>query len=189
MIETLDITVDPVEILEYKQLLDTNFKHYHWEYVKHHNDGFRSVGAHNCLKSMHGYGLQTIYNDLTFPYHCDIDPHDEGPEYFKDTELVFGFFKELKDKFPNVFRSFLMTFPPENYISKWSPGPIKQNRIIVPIQTNNTKWLKYYVDGTSYEISPTVGKVYQLVLDKDKTFASVTNDGDTDISFIMFNSI
>ena len=104
MIHTLNLTYNKFDAITYYKKLQNNFKHLHWHYTKDHCDP-SGIGTKNHMKNVHGWGLQTIYSDTTFPYHCDIDPHDEGPEYFKDTDLVFGFFKEIKDKFVNPYRS------------------------------------------------------------------------------------
>jgi hypothetical protein len=186
MIKILDITFDPEDATSYLNTLDADYQHYHWEYVKHHPDP-RGLGDNNCLKSMHAYGLQTVYEDTTFPYHCDIDPHDEGPEYFKDTELVFGFFKDIKDKFKNVYRAFVMTLPPDNFIGKWTVGPRVHSKIFIPIVTNGTAWLRYFTDGQEYRVIPELGKVYQIDMAMNENYAEIINDGDSDITFIIFS--
>ena len=188
MIETLELTYTPEDAIAYLNRLNNDFTHYHWHYVKDHNDP-RSLGEHNSLKTMHGYGLQTVYSDATFPYHCDIDPHDEGPEYFKDTELVFGFFKTIKENFTNVYRSFIMTFQPGDYIGKWTVGNRIHSRVFIPIVTNDTAWLRYYDNDGEHTVIPQVGTVYKIEMSKDKSYAEIINEGDTEISFIMFNTI
>ena len=183
MIKVHNSTYDVDAAIDYFKILKNSFEHYHWYFVKHHNDP-RGIGDNLILDATHGYGLQTIYNDLTFPYHMDIDPHDEGPEYFKDTELVFGFFKDVKAQFSNVYRSFLLTIPPGNGIPKWSGGNTLHSKIIIPIETNDSQWLHYYSD-TVDKVSPELGKIYQI--DMVKIYAGLINNGDTDISFIVFN--
>jgi hypothetical protein len=188
MIQILNIKYSPIDALDYFSTLNREYQHYHWDYVSDHNDP-RSLGSNNSLKTMHGYGLQTIYEDTTFPYHCDIDPHDEGPEYFKDTELAFGFYRMIRSNFTNVYRSFIMTFKPGDYIGKWTVGPRAHNRIFVPIETNGTAWLRHYDQDGVHKVIPKVGNVYQIEMLKDKSYAEIINEGDTDITFLMFNTI
>jgi hypothetical protein len=137
---------------------------------------------------MHGYGLQTIYEDTTFPYHCDIDPHDEGPEYFRDTELVFGFFKSIKENFTNVYRSFIMTFQSGDYIGKWTAGVQPHSRIFIPLVTNGSAWLRSYDDNGEDDVIPEVGKIYRVNMLDSNSYVSINNASNTEISFIMFSS-
>lgn len=188
MIQTLELTYDPIDAINYLNRLTREYEHYHWHYVRDHNDP-RSLGSNNNLKSMHGYGLQTIYEDTTFPYHCDIDPHDEGPEYFRDTELVFGFYRTMRSNFTNVYRSFIMTFHPGDYIGKWTTGPREHKRVFMPIVTNGTAWLRHYDDDGEHRLKPKVGNVYQINMLQNKSYAEIINEGDTSISFLMFNTI
>jgi hypothetical protein len=135
------------------------------------------------MDGVHGWGLQTIYADLSFPYHGDIDPHDEGPEYFKDTEMVFGFFKAIKDKFEQPYRSFLLTFPPKHYIGKWTPSGPPHGKIFIPIITNNNTVI---VDLTNdRQVLFELGKIY--LFDMTSSYGEFKNDGETGITFITFN--
>lgn len=188
MIQTLDIKYSSTELQNYLHTLDNEYARYHWHYVRDHNDP-RSLGNHNSLLTMHGYGLQTIYEDITFPYHCDIDPHDEGPEYFRDTPLVFGIFKSIKEQFTNVHRSFIMTFKSGDYIGKWTTGSQAHSRIFIPIKTTGKAWLRYYHKDAYYSIIPEVGKVYKIKMEQNVSYANITNTSADDISFIMFNTI
>jgi hypothetical protein len=186
MIYTLELKVNLDYALDYTKQLNTNFKHLHWWYEKHHND-FRGLGdgIKNNMKNVNGWGLQTIYNDPQFPYHCDIDPHDEGYEYFKDTDLVFGFFKDLKSLFVNPYRSFLMNFPSNHYIGKWQSGSGGLHaKVFVPIISNNsTRLISYNPAQQVITLNP--GSIY--VFDMSEHHGELKNDGDTDITFITFN--
>ena len=186
MIKIIDLKFNVQDSIDYLNKLNSDYEHYHWHYVKHHNDP-RSLGDNNSLKTMHGYGLQTVYEDTTFPYHCDIDPHDEGPEYFKDTELVFGFYKDIRTHFTDVFRSFIMTFKQGDHIGKWTGGTRKHYKIIIPIVSNNTAWLRGYKGDEVIKIVPEVGKIYQVEMVKNH--AEILNEGEDDISFLVFNVI
>jgi hypothetical protein len=135
------------------------------------------------MDNVSGWGLQTIYADLRFPYHCDIDPHDEGPEYFKDTELVFGFFKDIKDKFVDPYRSFLMTFPAKHKIGKWLPGGPPHGKVFIPIVTNDSTTITDLTNDQTVVLE--VGKSYMF--DMTTNYGELKNDGDSDITFITFN--
>jgi hypothetical protein len=183
MIHTLDINFNIGEALEYHKILTQNYQHLHWWYEKDHNDPLM-IDPKNDMDIVHGWGLQTIYNDLTFPYHCDLDPHNEGPEYFKDTELVFGFFKKFKDRFSLPYRSFLLTFPPSKYIGKWIPAKPPHGKIIAPLYTNEeSKVISFRPEG-EMSITLEAGKIYLL---ETEHYAEFRNDGSSDLTVITFN--
>jgi hypothetical protein len=183
MIHILDIKFDQMEALTYVNELESRFKHLCWHYEKHHNDP-RGIGSHNNLNQIQGWGLQTIYSDITFPYHCDIDPHDEGPEYFKDTEMSIGFFLKLKKKFPNMYRSFVMKFPSDHYIGKWKSGSgPAHGKIFIPVVSNNKTKLIDHTNANTEILE--VGKIY--LFDMTKNYGEFRNDSDTEITFITFN--
>lgn len=182
MIHTLNISYNIEEAIEYFNILTTDFQHLHWRWREHHCDP-RGIEEKNMMDNIHGWGLQTIYADPDFPYHGDIDPHDEGPEYFKDTPLVFGFFKKIKNKFANPYRSFLMTFPPDHYIGKWLPGGPPHGKVFIPIITNDQTTI---VDLTNNQIVLfELGKVYMF--DMTKNYGEFKNEGNSAITFITFN--
>jgi len=182
MIHSLNLTYNVFDAIEYYKTLQNDFKHLHWWYKKDHND-FRSVDNKNHMDNVHGWGLQTIYNDPTFPYHCDIDPHDEGPEYFKDTDLVFGFFKQMKDKFVDPYRSFLMTFPPKHHIGKWLPGGPLHGKVFIPIITNSHATITDLTDNQTTVLQE--GNVYMF--DMTSHYGEFKNEGESAITFITFN--
>jgi len=136
MIHKLNLKYNADEAFEYFNTLKTNFSHLHWNYLEHHNEP-TFIDPKNTIDDINGWGLQTIYDDPTFPYHPDLDPHDEGPEYFKDTPMVFGFFKRLKNLLKQPFRSFLISYPPNQKIGKWQSHLPKHVTIIIPIITND----------------------------------------------------
>jgi hypothetical protein len=170
------------EAVDYFNILTNNFQNLHWKYREHHCDP-RGIEDKNMMDDICGWGLQTIYNDPDFPYHGDIDPHDEGPEYFKDTPLVFGFFKRIKEQFVDPYRSFLMTFPPNHYIGKWLPGGIPHGKIFIPIVTNNQTTISDLT--TRQEVLFELGKVYMF--DMTSHYGEFKNKGDSSITFITFN--
>jgi hypothetical protein len=182
MIHTLNLTYNSLDALDYYLELQTNFKSLHWHYTNDHCDP-RGIESKNHLDNVHGWGLQTIYADTTFPYHCDIDPHDEGPEYFKDTPLVFGFFKEIKTRFVNPYRSFLMTFPAHHRIGKWLPGGPPHGKVFIPIVTNNQTTITDLTNNQKVRLE--VGKIYMF--DMTVNYGEFSNDGNSEITFITFN--
>jgi hypothetical protein len=182
MIHTLNLTYNVFDAIEYYKKLQNNFKQLHWHYTKDHCDP-RGIGTKNHMDNVHGWGLQTVYADITFPYHCDIDPHDEGPEYFKDTELVFGFFKEIKAKFVNPYRSFLMTFPAHHNIGRWLPGGPPHGKVFIPIITNSQATITDLTNNQTVILKE--GNVYMF--DMTTNYGEFKNEGDTAITFITFN--
>lgn len=183
MIHTLNLTYDVSEAKNYLGTLQKEYNKLHWFYRKHHNEP-RVIESKNNMDEVQGWGLQTIYDDQSFPYHCDIDPHDETSEYFKDTPMVFGFFKKLKDLFEQPYRSFLMCFPSRHHIGKWLPTKPLHGKIFLPIESNSQSFMISYMDQKMY-VPFELGKIY--LIDMTTHHGEFRNEGDSHISFITFN--
>lgn len=182
MIHKTNIHFDPIEAYEYYQILCRDFKHLHWGYLKDHNDP-KFTDPKNKIDDMNGWGLQTIYNDPLFPYHCDLDPHDEGPIFFKPTPLIFGFAERLLALFQSPYRACLYVHPPKSHIDKWMAGGPPHGKIVVPISTNASTLL------TSHNLPPTKivplpGNIYLVETNVE---AEIINNGLQDDVFISFN--
>jgi len=179
MIHVLDLSFNLDEGLEYYSILEKDYQHLKWEFRKDHND-LAMIDPKNMIDQLEGWGLQTTYSDPNFVYHCDLDPHDESYEYFKDTILVFGFFKRFKEKFNNPFRSFLFKFPPDNYIGETLSGGPGHCKILMVLQSNNqTKIISHGVE--KQEIIMETGKIYLIETNYKIEYR---NDGDT-ISILL----
>lgn len=182
MIYELNLTYDPKDALDYYENLEKNYARLKWDHTRDHNDP-AVIDKKNYLNGVYGWGLQTIFNDLDFPYHNDIDPHDEGPESFKNTVLVHGFVERLFSKFKQPYRSFLMSFPPKRYIGPWLPSGPRHVKIILPIVSNSEFAFKIEATG---EIKTNIVPGRVLMLDFTEKIAQY-NNGDTDIIGIVFN--
>ena len=183
MIHKLNLKYNIQDAVEYFNILKTDFNYLHWDYLKHHNHPI-FIDAKNTIDSVNGWGLQTIYNDPTFPYHPDLDPHDEGPEYFKDTPMVFGFFKKLKDLLKQPFRSFLFNYPPNQKLGKWQASDPAHVSIIIPIIVNQDVCLI----SNQEKIQTVVleeGNVY--LLDTTKYPAEFQNNSQEEITIIIIS--
>jgi hypothetical protein len=182
MIHVLDLTFDLNEAKNYYHTLENHYHHLKWEFRKDHNDP-AMIDPKNMVDDVQGWGLQTIYSDPNFVYHCDLDPHDESYEYFKDTGLVFGFFKKVKEKFTNPFRSFLFKFPPNNYIDKAIPAGPPHCKIQIVLESNDKA--KIVSHGIEKQESTLIaGKIY--LTDTDQGW-ELWNNGDTDLILFNFN--
>jgi hypothetical protein len=171
------------QAIDYYNTLVSDHEDLHWYYTRDHNDP-SVIDPKNNLGKMNGWGLQTIYNDLKFPYHGDIDPHDEGPEYFKDTELVFGWGKEIIENFEQHYRSFLLVWPPGECLGKWTRTADPHFRMYIPILSNNQAYMISHTDPvTKVLLMP--GTVY---LNTMNTHTELRNDGNTDLVFLQVNS-
>lgn len=182
MISELNLSFDVNEALAYYETLNNDYKHLHWFYLKDHNDP-KFIDPKNKMDDMNGWGLQTIYNDMSFPYHCDLDPHNEGPKYFKSTPLVFGFAERLLNFFPSPYRTCLYIHTPTTHINKWMPGGPKHVKVILPLRTNSKSLLTSHTMPVT-EVHPVPGKVYLV---KPTNPIEVINLGETDDIFIVFN--
>ena len=182
MILPINLEINLDEAIEYYNTLTENYQHLHWYYTKDHNEP-SMIAAKNNLGKMHGWGLQTIYNDLTFPYHGDLDPHDEGPTYFKDTELVFGWSKKIMSLLKQPYRSFLLVYPSGDYLGPYDSTPPPHFRLYIPIISNDNAWLINSNTKEKYLLKP--GVVY---LNTFKNFTELRNDGDSDMVYMEVNS-
>jgi len=183
MIYKLKVKYDIQEALDYYNTLSRNYQHLHWDYTKDHNEP-TIIDPKNKLSKMHGWGLHTIYSDPTFPYHCDLDPHDEGPEWFRNTELVFGFVEKVFNFFPNAYRSCLYVHPPGTHIGRWKPAGPPHGKVVIPILSNDACFYVSHDDPT-FRVNPKVGTIYLIETDVD---TEIINYGLSDQAAIVFNA-
>jgi hypothetical protein len=182
IIPLTNITYDVEDALEYYTELETNYSKYHWYYTKDHNEP-SVIDPKNKLDKMHGWGIQTIYKDINFKYHCDLDPHNEGPEYFMDTELAFGFVKNVMNLFKDSYRTFLLVYPSGNYLGPWLPTPPKHFRIYIPILSNDDAYIiTHNKPGVKVPFIPGT-----MLLNTMESLSELRNDGDSDLVFLELN--
>jgi len=182
MIHILNLEFDLQEVLDYYNTLENDYQKYRWQFYDDHNNP-AVIDPKNDVNKIYGWGLQTTYHDTEFVYHCDLDPHNEPPEYFKDTPMVFGFFDKIKNRFKQPFRSFVHVFPPGQYIGKWMPTPPPHVKIMIPIIMNNS--YKLTVHGPNpVTVIPEPGKIYMI---ESTHLNEWRNDGDSKIAYILFS--
>ena len=181
MIHKLKLKYDPSEALEYYEILKRDFQHLHWEYEKHHNDP-KMIDPKNAIKYLNGWGLQTIYDDPSFPFHSDLDPHDDGPEYYKDTPMVFGFFKRIKNILKDPFRSFLTSSPGRYYIGWFHSHNPPHGTLFIPIITNNQIYFRSKINEEE-RVYLNLGDIY--LVDSIKYPIAFNNDSDTPVVAIQ----
>jgi len=169
--------------IDYYKTLLSQHDDLHWYYTQDHNNP-NVIDPKNKLDAMHGWGLQTIYSDLSFPYHCDLDPHNEGPQYFKNTKLVFGWAKSMLDAVEQPYRSFVFVYPSGDYLGKFLSTPPPHFRIYMPIISNEQSWLISHTDPVT-KVLLVPGSVYLNTLDVD---TEIRNDGTSDLVFLETNS-
>lgn len=182
MIYKLNVTYDPQEALEYFEGLQQHYSNMSWDLVKDHNDP-DVIDPKNNLHNIYGWGLQTIFNDLDFPFHSDIDPHNEGPDSFKNTKLVHGFAEKVLSTFNKPFRSFLMSFPPGSYIGPRFPHNPRHVEIIVPIITNSK--FKFKMGNEQEQVYDNIEPGTMLMIDFPYK-VSHYNEGDSNVVGIIF---
>lgn len=176
----LNLTFNIDDAFEYLNILEKDFNHLSWVYRRDHNEP-DMIDPKNNMDIVKGWGLQTIYDDLDFPYHCDLDPHNEGPKHFKDTPMVFGFFKRFKDMLKEPFRSFLFVWPSKQYIGKWMSHSPPHVFVGLVLQTNKDCYAYSYESGEKVLLE--AGNIY--LLDTTQHPAELINDGEEDLIFIV----
>ncbi len=168
------------DALEYYNILKKDLNHLSWVYREHHNEP-AMIDPKNNMDDVKGWGLQTIYDDPSFPYHCDLDPHDDGPEYFKDTPMVFGFFKRFIDMLKQPYRSFLFVWPSGQYIGKWMSHDPPHVFVALILQSNKDCYAYSYQSEEKVPLE--TGDVY--LVDTTQYAAELRNDGEQDFIFIV----
>jgi predicted protein tyrosine phosphatase len=99
---------------EYYFCLENNYSHLKWtlDYINEVNDADK-----HKLHGVYGWGIQSNLEDLTKP--CPpYDIHKTGSLVYKNTEMVFGFAKELLDRFPYARQLGIAVHPTDVCISE-----------------------------------------------------------------------
>lgn len=182
IIPLTNLSININDALEYYNTLRNEHMDLHWYYTKDHNEP-GIIDPKNNLGKMNGWGIQTVYSDLTFPYHGDADPHDEGPEFFKPTKLVFGWAEKILSLLKQPYRSFLLVYPSGDYLGPYDPCPPPHFRFYIPIVSNDNAWLINTDTQERFLLEP--GTVY---LNTMEGFTELRNDGNSDMVYMQVDS-
>lgn len=150
MIIPLNIQFDYTELLEYYSTLENKYSHLKWTFqydVEDADKGHKHDG-------IFGWAIQSNLEDLSKP--CPpYDIHKARTTEYKDTELMFGFAKKIKDFFPGVRQLGIAGHPPGVSIAQHVDND-KYFKIHIPIFTNPEAYFTF--GETSYVLQP--GKMY-----------------------------
>jgi hypothetical protein len=129
----LNFTLDPVELMDYYNIVKTQYDHLHWTWAKNsiHLD---DVAASECVEIsqtlMHGWMMQSNMADTNLAPSMLKTKHATVDWY--NTELMFGVVKRLHEKIPFAFRWTLFVLPPGGQVVNHADP--NQYVIIIPVQ-------------------------------------------------------
>lgn len=168
VIEELDIVFDLKEALDYLNLLETTYSYLRWNATPENLEKTNDVELQEEIRGVYGWGIQsnlTNLNEPCPPYHV----HQNGNKEYRDTILVFGFIKKIKNLFPNS-RQFSIAAHPQGTKIRRHKDNSKYYKIHVPLITNDKAW--FIFDDSRHVLTP--GKFYLINTEKEH---STFNEG------------
>lgn len=168
----VDIGLDYKKLVDYYQQLISQYRNKMWTLDN------RVIGAEKHeAKDIFGWGLQSNLPDINEncpPYNVSKEKID----YYRDTELIFGYIKELKEKFPNSTQWSIAGHTPNTKINLHTDSS-NYLKIHIPIYTNN----KAYFLFENEKIVMQPGKSYLI---NTRELHGTENLGDTDRIHLFF---
>ena len=173
----LDITYNPEEAVEYFNILEKTYSHYKWkideDFLKLHEG---QIGDY--LDNLYGYSLRSPLDDLSVPYLPHNTALSAANPVWRDTELVFGFAKKIKDFFPGIRMMTVLGHPPTVGFGLHT-DPADYFTIQIPIKTNPDA---FFICGEKHNFK--VGQVYLIETGIEEH--GTRNEGTTDrIHFVI----
>lgn len=153
MIHELDINFNFDDALSYYHTLEKDYQHLKWTTTS--IDDVNDAELHS-LDGAFGWGIQSNLEDLTKP--CPpYNVHKDGSSIYRDTELVFGFVKKLKDFFGPVRQLGIAGHPPGVNIKNHIDNP-EYFKIHIPLLSNDKSYFNF--EDRSYVLE--IGKIYLI---------------------------
>lgn len=168
----VDIGLDYEKLVKYYQQLVSQYRNKMWTLDNTVFDAEKHE-AHNA----YGWGLQSNLPDINQncpPYNVSKEKLD----YYRDTDLIFGYVKELKKQFPNSTQWSIAGHPPGTKINLHTDSS-NYLKIHIPIYTNNGA---YFVFEDEKLVMQT-GKAYLI---NTREMHGTENQGDTDRVHLFF---
>jgi hypothetical protein len=131
-IKKLKIKVNLKELQEYYAVVQKDYQHLCWKF-KDFNNVEQGVGGH-ILSDSYGWALQSNLEDLDKPcppYNITKETRTE----YRDTTVMFGIAKRLKDHFPYAHQFSISVHPPGTMINFHTDSD-KFLKVHIPIHTN-----------------------------------------------------
>lgn len=130
VITKLDVTYSVAEAVEYFNIVSSeNFDHLKWSMKNDPNSDLTILNVYgwaaqypNTQPSGKPHALYTEWNIL-------------GREFYRDSEIAFGFIKKILNAFPLAFRACIYVSPPGTYFKPHCDDP-GVFRIHIPVQSN-----------------------------------------------------
>lgn len=172
MIIPLNIQFSMTELLDYYYTLEQSYQYLKFNMI----DDTKNNDKH-MLKGVYGWGIQTnLENDNVPcpPYHV----HKDGSDTYKDTKLMFGFAKKLKDFFPSIRQLGIAVHPPGTMISQHIDND-DYFKIHIPIKVNDNS---YFIFGEDKDVM-LPNKMYLV---ETKYMHGTHNLGDTNRVHMLF---
>lgn len=168
----LDINLDFDRLIDYYRQLENSWSHKKWTL----DENVLDAGKHEAKKA-YGWGLQSNLpnlNDTCPPYNVSKIKLD----YYRDTDLIFGYVKDLKDQFPQSTQWSVAGHPPGTKISLHTDSS-NYLKVHIPIVTNDQAYFVFEDEKVVLE----TGKVYLI---NTLVLHGTENLGNTDRVHLFF---
>ena len=129
----LDLNINLDSLVDYYDQLETTWSHKKWTM----NDSVLGGEKHEAAKA-YGWGLQSNLPNLEDP----CPPYNVSKvklDYYRDTDLIFGYIKRLKQKFTDSTQWSVAGHPPGTKIGLHTDSS-NYLKIHIPIYTNNNAY-------------------------------------------------
>lgn len=171
----LDLEIDINEFRDYFKTVEQDFQHLKWDLSTEVDSVNYGVGGHTYSAS-YGWALQSNRYDLNLPcppYHA----HSDNAEY-RDTALIFGPVKRLKEIWPFAYQFSLVVATP-GFRVNWHIDNLETRKCHIPIYTNDRGY--FIFEDEQLVLKP--GKIY---LTNTSLNHSTDNQGDSNRVHIFF---
>jgi len=185
----LDLEVDPVELADYFETVETQYSHLKWTYSQHKenvSDKWHTI--FNAGLGNHLYSGWSIVTNLPDGEVCP--PLNESItktrlDYYRNTELSFGIVKRLQEKIPFAYKWAIMVQPPGGKVFKHDDRGEFITHVM--IKTNNDATYTFYkTPEESHTFSlPVDGGMYTLNVNLKHETENTGNSDRVSLIFVI----
>lgn len=172
MIIPLNIKFNLTELLDYYYTLEQSYQYLKFDMLNEVKDSDK-----HDLVGVYGWGIQSNLENLNVPcppYHV----HKNGTDNYRDTVLMFGFAKKLKNFFPNIRQLGISVHPPGTRIAQHTDND-EYFKIHIPLLINEQS---YFIFGEEKNVM----RPGQMYLVDTKYMHGTYNLGDTNRVHMLF---
>lgn len=175
-IQKLKLSLDINSLQSYYQELLTSYPHLKWVAKDNLSAVEAGVGGHK-IGDMFGYGIESNLDDLTLPAPPYNISKNKGA--YRETVLVFGIIKQLKEMFPYSHQYSIAVHPTSTFVNQHIDSDCFL-KIHIPIHTNP---LAYFCFGNKKYHMPADGSMYLV---NTKKMHGTINEGKVNRVHLFF---